>query len=654
MTFFKPAIISIFSATAFLTACNNTETTQQSSVTSQSTTSETSSEAKVELPARIISKDDKFTYANYDEVRVTHIDLNLDVNFDSKVLDGIATLDIKRVKPGANMLVLDTKDLVIKSVRIFKGLVPEEPTDYTLDEADKVLGEALRIPLTSETDKVLISYRTSPKAEGLQWLSPEQTAGKKKPYLFSQAQTLNARTMAPLQDTPAVRMTYSATLRVPDGLRPLMSASQGDKDENGEYHFDMPQPIPSYLIAIAVGDIKFKAINDHIGVYAEEYILDAAAEEFSETPLMEASNTKFYGPYRWGRYDLIVLPPSFPFGGMENPRLSFMTPTLIAGDKSLTNVVAHELAHSWSGNLVTNSSWRDAWLNEGFTSYVENRVMEDLYGEERAVMEQALALEDLKRDMAGVARPELTQLKLPEDIAHPDDAFTQVAYVKGQYFLMFLEERFGRKVFDAALKDYFDHFAFESITTEDFINFMHAKLDPINPDAVARDEINEWIYKPGLPDTAKNPQSNAFAQVEAHMSAWLSGSKSIEVLKEPAKLWSTHEWLHFINNLPAGLSKAQYTELDEAFAFTGTQNAETAFAWYMKSIRGNYDAAFPALEEFLKTVGRGKFIYRLYGALKNSGREDLQYWAQDIYEDARPGYHPIAQRRIDAILGDTQ
>jgi len=406
------------------------------------------------IPERVITKDDKFSYANYDEVRITHIDLNLDVNFDAKVLDGIATLDFERVKPEANMLVLDTKDLLIKSVRLFSGSTAEAPTDYTMDAVDKVLGEAL------------------------QWLSPAQTAGKKKPYLFSQAQAINARTMAPLQDTPAVRMTYSATLRVPDGLRPLMSASQGEKDESGEYHFDMPQPIPSYLIAIAVGDVKFKAINDHIGVYAEEYILDAAAEEFSETPLMEASNTKFYGPYRWGRYDLIVLPPSFPYGGMENPRLSFMTPTLIAGDKSLTNVVAHELAHSWSGNLVTNSSWRDAWLNEGFTSYVENRVMEDLYGEERAVMEQALDMEGLKRAISEAKRPELTHLKLPEDMEHPDDAFTLVSYIKGANFLFFLEDRFGRDVFDAALKDYFNDFAFQSITTEDFIQCVDLWAGP--------------------------------------------------------------------------------------------------------------------------------------------------------------------------------
>ena len=646
MTPMKISIFSLLGASIFFTGCTQDVKTSPPKPEA-ATVSAPAIEAKAQ---RIITKDDKFTYANYDEVRLTHIDLNLDVNFDAKVLDGIATLDFERIKPDADKIILDTKDLLIKSVRLFSDGEPEGPTDYNYGPADTVMGEALIIAITDKTDQILISYRTSPEAEGLQWLSPEQTAGKEKPYLFSQAQALNARTMAPLQDTPAVRMTYSATLRVPDGLLPLMSASQGEKDENGEYHFDMPQPIPSYLIAIAVGDIKFKAINDHIGVYAEEYILDASAEEFSETPLMEEANTALYGPYRWGRYDLIVLPPSFPYGGMENPRLSFMTPTLIAGDKSLTNVVAHELAHSWSGNLVTNSSWRDAWLNEGFTSYVENRVMEALYGERRAVMEQVLDLDGLKRAIADAKRPELTHLKLPADIGHPDEAFTLVAYIKGANFLFFLEDRFGREKFDPFLKGWFNDHAFQSVTTEDFIQYLHEKLHKDNPDALTRAELDAWVYGAGLPDTARAPKSDAFEQVDAASQAWFEGG-NIDVLKTKTTNWSTHEWLYFLGGLPDGLSQTQFAQLDEAFALTGTQNAETAFAWYMTAIRGDYDAAFPELENFFMTVGRGKFIYRLYGALKDSPREDLQYWAEDIYEAARPGYHPIAQRRIDEILG---
>lgn len=593
-----------------------------------------------------VTKNDKFTYANYDKVRMTHLDLNLDINFDKKILDGVATIDFEKLDPTARELVLDTKDLNIKSVEIKDGGA-WTTASYAMGVDDEILGEKMTIKLVDGASKVRINYATSPEAEGLQWLSPAQTAGKKHPYLFSQAQAINARTMAPVQDTPAVRITYTATLRTPPELLALMSAEQDpNTPRDGEYTFSMPQPIPAYLLAIAVGDIDFKPINDHIGVYSEDYILDASAEEFSETPKMEEANEALYGPYRWGRYDLIVLPPSFPFGGMENPRLSFMTPTLIAGDKSLTNVVAHELAHSWSGNLVTNSSWRDAWLNEGFTSYVENRVMEALYGEGRAVMEQALALEDLKRDIAGAARPELTQLKLPADIQHPDDAFSQVAYVKGQFFLIFLEERFGRDKFDPFLKNYFNEFAFKSVTTEDFIKYLHDELHVDNPDALTKAELQEWVYQPGLPDTHKRPQSDAFAKVEKQSKSWQEGKLKADDLETDN--WSTHEWLHFLNGLPAGLSQAQFSELDKAFDLTGTQNAETAFAWYMQTIRGNYAPAKGELENFLMTVGRGKFIYRLYAALNDN--PNTRDWATDVYQAARPGYHPIAQRRIDAIL----
>lgn len=601
-------------------------------------------------PAERFFTADKFTYANYQEVVVKHAALDLDVNFDRKVLDGAVTLRFERLKPEAQTLTLDTKDLLIKAVALETegGWMP---ADYTLADADSVLGSALNISIGTEAEHVRIIYETSPTAEGLQWLTPAQTAGKKKPYLFSQAQAINARTMLPVQDTPAVRLTYEASLRVPDGLLPLMSASQDGQDADGNWTFSMPQPIPSYLIAIAVGDIKFKAINDTIGVYAEDYILDASAEEFAETPMMEVANTELYGPYRWGRYDLIVLPPSFPFGGMENPRLSFMTPTLIAGDKSLTNVVAHELAHSWSGNLVTNASWRDAWLNEGFTSYVENRVMEELYGERRAVMEQVLDMEGLKRAIFEAKRPELTHLKLPDDMAHPDDAFTLVSYLKGANFLFFLEDRFGREAFDPYLKAWFNDNAFQSVTTEDFIAYLHENLHKDNPDALTRAELDAWVYGPGLPSTARTPQSDAFDEVTGLLGTWLAGDSDGDEMLAASKEWSTHEWLHMLNSLDdfGDVGVETLEVLDETYAFTGTGNAETAFAWYMQAIKGGYEPAYPALEEFLMTVGRGKFIYRLYGALKENGQAEM---ANRIFAEAKAGYHPIAQRRISDILAE--
>jgi aminopeptidase N len=398
-------------------------------------------------------------------------------------------------------------------------------------------------------------------------------------------------------------------------------------------------------MAVAAGDLEFERISDHMGVYAEDYIVEAAAREFDDTPEMERVTERLYGPYRWGRYDMLVLPPSFPFGGMENPRLTFLTPTLVTGDKSLVATVAHELAHSWSGNLVTNATWRDPWLNEGFTSYVENRIIEEVYGRERAVMEQALARNDLERDVREAERPELTQLKLPEDLAHPDEGFSQVAYVKGQFFLMFLEERFGREAFDAFLKDYFDHFAFKSITTEDFLDYFRENLAGSNPGKVTDAEIEEWLYKPGIPSTIATPSSDAFERVSAQQKEWLDAT--VPAAEIATADWSAHEWLHFINSLPDAVTKEQLAALDSAFKLSSSNNAEIASAWYLKAIPKGYEPAMPDVEAFLKRVGRGKFIYRLYGSLADNGRKA---WAQEVYEAARPGYHPIAQRRIDEIL----
>jgi aminopeptidase N len=641
MTYSRSLMTALLAATALtLSACSPKPATEAPA--SKAETPAPAAQAETRVTTQNFTLD-RFTQSNYMDVQLSHIDLDLDVNFYAKILDGIATLDFERVKDGADTLVLDTRGLLIKAVSI-ETADGWESADWALGEEDPVQGKALSIDIGDTAKRVKIVYSTSPDAEGLQWLSPEQTAGKKEPFLFSQAQAINARTMAPLQDTPAVRLTYTARLRVPDGLLPLMSAEQLGQQEDGAYAFSMPQPIPSYLIAIAVGDIKFKAINDTIGVYSEEYILARAAEEFSETPQMEVENEKLYGPYRWGRYDLIVLPPSFPYGGMENPRLSFLTPTLVAGDKSLTNVVAHELAHSWSGNLVTNSNWRDAWLNEGFTSYVENRVMEELYGNDRAVMEQALGLEDLKRDVAGAARPSLTQLKFDDDLKHPDEAFSQVTYVKGQFFLNFLEDRYGRAAFDPFLKNWFNDYAFKAATTEDFLAYMERYLKPTDPEAVTDAEIKEWVYGQGLPDTIRNPRSDAFDKVAAQSAKFVRGEIDASGLKTDS--WSTHEWLHFLNGLPK-LSDAQMKDLDSTFKLTGTQNAETAFAWYMQAIKADYVPAMPALETFLMEVGRGKFIYRLYGALKDNGKAKM---AERVFAKAKVGYHPIAQRRIGDIL----
>ncbi|GJL92249.1 M1 family metallopeptidase [Hyphococcus sp.] len=641
-------ILLLASSVAAIAACSQKSGSDEGEITYEADDA-SSTEPGVETEATwgALSETDArdyFTYSNYNDIRVTHVDLDLAVDFETHMISGEATLDFERLAEGVNALVLDANDLDVKTV---EAHVDGDwlTAGYKMGPDDETMGSRFEITLPEGADQVRVTYVTSPQAEGIQWLAPEQTAGKEYPFLFTQFQPLNARTMVPLQDTPAVRITYDAHVTTPPELIAIMSARQDESGvRDGDYSFRMSQPIPSYLLALAIGDIEFKPVSEKVGVYAEDYIVDASAEEFSDTPKMVDAIEKLYGPYRWGRYDLIVLPPSFPFGGMENPRLSFMTPTLIAGDKSLTNVVAHELAHSWSGNLVTNATWRDAWLNEGFTSYVENRTMEALYGNDRAVMERYLDKQSLLEDIAAAPRPELTQLKMPDDIGHPDDSFSDVSYVGGMFFLKFLETRFGREDFDAFLKSYFDHYAFQSITTEDFLTYFEDNLWSVHPDKVSKEEINDWVYKPGFPDSIEDPQSDAFDKVQAQLDAWLGGG---DVGGLETSAWTAHEWLYFIGALPDTMTTEQFAALDGRFNLSTSHNAEIANAWYQKAIPAGYEPAFEPLDAFLMQVGRGKFIYPLYASLIDSGRRE---WAAAVYERARAGYHPIAQRRIDGIF----
>src|SRR6185295_20192533 len=314
-------------------------------------------------------------------------------------------------KGGAGRVVLDTRDLEIRRVTLDDG---KTEARFRLGDEVKILGRPLEIEIAPGTTWVNVDYSTKPEAAALQWLTPEQ-AGSPYPFLYTQSESILARTWVPCQDTPGVRMAYEATVHAPRGLLALMSAENPTQDSaDGVYHFQMRQPIPSYLLALAVGELEFRPLSPRSGVYAEPSVIELAAWELADTPKMIDAAERLYGPYRWGRYDLLVLPPSFPYGGMENPRLTFATPTILARDRSLVSLVAHELAHSWSGNLVTNSNWNDFWLNEGFTTYIENRLMDALYGKEYADMLWELGYQDLQAEVADFSKDSLhdTWLKL--------------------------------------------------------------------------------------------------------------------------------------------------------------------------------------------------------------------------------------------------
>jgi len=599
-------------------------------------------------PAMRAMVEDVHSYSNPQAVKVRRVDLDWNVLFDKKILRGTATLSFDRAPNAKNApLILDTRDLTIEKVETSGNGKTFKPTTFKVGATDKILGAPLTIELPTNATSVRVYYSTSPNASGLQWLEPQQTAGKKTPFMFSQAQAIHARSFIPLQDSPQVRVTYSARVRTPKNLLAVMSAEGNSQTSarNGDYKFNMPHAIPPYLIAIAVGNLQFQPLGKRTGVYTEPSMMEKSAFELGDTEKMVEATEKIYGAYRWGRFDLLVLPPSFPFGGMENPMLTFATPTILAGDKSLVSLVAHELAHSWSGNLVTNATWRDFWLNEGFTTYLERRIIEAVYGKPRREMEATLGRRSLEEELAGMEeRDQILHVDL--NGRDPDEGFTGVPYEKGALFLRYLEEKVGRERFDKFVRGYFDKYAFQSITTETFVDYLQKNLLAANPNMVSAADVDEWIYKAGLPKNAPQPQSDAFAKVETQAKNYLGGKIAVGAIE--TKLWTTQEWLHFLKTLPTNLSAKRMAELDGAFNLTKRGNSEIAFQWLLMSIRNNYEAANPRLEEFLTSIGRRKFVKPLFEELAKTPEGTKR--ANEIYVKARPGYHPITVASVDTIL----
>ncbi|MCS6820840.1 MAG: M1 family metallopeptidase [Microscillaceae bacterium] len=581
---------------------------------------------------------DVHSFARPQEVVMNHLDLDLQVDFDKKILVGKATIHFENKAQG-DTIVLDTQGLTIEKVLLDNG----KETPFWLGEKVKYLGSALKIKISPESKAVTIHYRTSPQAEALQWLTPQQTAGKQKPFLFTQSQAILARSWVPCQDSPGIRFTYTAKVQVPKDLMAVMSAENPQqRNEKGIYEYKMPQPIPAYLLALAVGDIQFEKIGERSGVYAEPVTLKKAVYEFADLEKMLEAAEKISGiKYPWGRYDVIVLPPSFPFGGMENPRITFATPTILVGDRSLTSLIAHELAHSWSGNLVTNATWNDIWLNEGFTVYFERRIMEALYGKSYFDMLSVLGYEDLQKTLQELGENnEDTKLKLNLKDRNPDEGVTEIAYEKGNFFLLTLENQVGREKFDAFLSNYFKEFSFKTMDTERFVKYLKEKL----PEA-EKIGIEQWIYEKGLPKNCQKPVSERFVKVAQTIQKYIENQ---EIDKQATQNWSSHEWLFFLRNLPKNLTKEDLTKLDQQLNFTNSSNSEILTAWFELAIEKEYEKAYPQLANFLQNVGRRKFLMPLYKALLKT--EKGKQMAKEIYQKARPNYHFVAVNSLDAII----
>ncbi len=584
---------------------------------------------------------DPHSYADSDQPRPRHLRLRLSVDFAAREVSGEAALDLGA--PSAGPLDLDTRSLEIGGARAGNGaslpfeLGPEEP----------ILGRRLRLLLPAGTREVVVRYRTLPDAPSLQWLEPGQTAGGTHPFLFSQCQAIHARSLVPLPDTPRQRLTYEARVEVEAPLGVVMSAGlegrePGSRPGTTAWRFRMPQPIPPYLLALAAGRLESRDLGPRSRVFAEPPTLDAAAHEFAETESMIARAEELFGPYDWDRYDMLVLPPAFPYGGMENPRMTFLTPTLLAGDRSLVDVVVHELAHSWTGNLVTNADMEHFWLNEGFTVWAERRLLEALHGEEATVLAWAIGENALEESLDRFGRESpLTRLRTELRGTDPDDAFSSIPYEKGARFVTLLEREAGRPAFDRFMREYVARFRFTSITTEEFLAFLEERL----PGLAARVGAREWLYEPGMPANAPVFRS---ARLEALVRLASEFPRGERPSADAVRGWSPAETLVYLQNLPRPIEREGCAWLDGALSLGSRGNHEILVEWLTIAAGSDYEPAFPRLREVLLGVGRMKYLRPLYAAMGRHPR--TRALARALFAEASPRYHALSRRVAASVI----
>jgi leukotriene-A4 hydrolase len=581
---------------------------------------------------------DPHSFADFSQGRIQHIHFNFQVDFEQQRLTGKAAY--RMASPVSGSLFLDTRQLQINSIS-----AAGKPLEWAFDRQDAILGSRLHLFGLDQLGQFQISYATSPGASALQWLPPEATSGGRYPFLFSQCQTIHARSVFPCQDSPSIRFTHGADIEVPAPMVAVMaSAPLGVRREGNSMHcqFEMPQPVPSYLFGLAAGEIEARDLGKRCRIYAEPAMLDSAAWEFAATESMLEAAERLFGPYAWERYDMLLMPPSFPYGGMENPRLTFLTPTLIAGDRSQTHVVAHELAHSWTGNLITNATWEDFWLNEGWTTYAERRILEALYGIEFASLAAAVGRRNLHTVMARYGlQSDPTRLKFNQQGLDPDRVTSQIAYEKGYAMLVAIERAVGRQRFDGFIQKYIASFPFHSLSTEDFVSFLDAEL----PEVSRLVDLPTWLYEAGFPENAPEFHSTYQEQVTSAVDRCLGGQ--LPALDQVAN-WIPAQVELFMKSVDGRLAASDCAQLEKLFGLADSRNDQLLANYYVLAIHSGYQAILPSVEKLLARLGRGLYIGPIYLSLAETA------WSRDkaraIYLRNRARYHPIAQNLIEHYL----
>ena len=599
------------------------------------------------------------TFSNYDIIFQTNINVHFIVDFDNKKVDGEVTISFKALEDG-EVIILDTKSLIIKTIKDNTG----NELDFKLDNFYRLESHGVPLKIYKEYSKddtfdITIEYSTTKDCMAIDWLEPEQTSGGKYPFMYSQCQSILCREMLPIQDTPAVKMPVQISITVPEELIGLAAGLFVEEINNGNnktFIYALDIPIPSYLIAIAAGDIGSQNVSERCTIYAEKTVVEKAAWEFSDTEKFLKIAENYIGEYVWEQYNILVLPPSFPFGGMENPTLTFLTPSLIAGDKSLVSVVAHEISHSWTGNLVTNENWPDFWLNEGFTMFIERKILSSHKDKDMAKLDAMVGLSNLKADIIAFGESKSFSSLEPNLLGrNPDDAFNKVPYEKGFNLLYYLENKVNSdEIFQKFMRSYIDKFKKGVVKYMDFRTFFETfiKNNVKDWEKILNDiDWDTWVFAPGFPPV-ENDFSNKYAdEVDQAVKDFYENKLSDDFVKT-FKDWFTLLKQNFLNKIKESdieLSETQLDFLNEKLELIqGKYNVEVSCSYYLTVLyHGTLSTKFEeSLVDFLGKHGRINYIRPLFSALARRNKE-LAIKTLDKY---RNFYHSIIIKYIEIDL----
>lgn len=621
------------------------------------------------------NKIDVNTYSNFEEIIQKNVELDVSIDFEKQQMYGTVQTEYEILNPSLNKIILDLHGPDISQINLITEDYDEIPLEYEIydkNEDKEALGTPLIINLESlkkenndEYEKIFkdklvtinIKFNTNEKCNGIQYLTKEQTHSKQYPFMFTQCEAIQCRTLFPCQDTPSVKAKYKVKTSIESPLTFLFGgiAKSHYSDSSTKKKimlFEQNIPIPSYLVAFVAGDLEFAKISKRCGVWAERGLASKAANEFIDAEkYIEIAENYLNHPYEWQTYNILVLPFSFPFGGMENPNLTFVTPALLAGDRSMSNVIGHEISHSWTGNLVTNKNWANFWVNEGFTKFMERKLDKNLLGEDMSNLESIVGNNSLISAIKMYGEDShFTSLSPDFSGIDPDDGFSTIPYEKGYQLLVYLEEKVGEDMFREIMSKYIDTFKYKSVDWTDFKQiyeeYVTEKMNRSNSRKILNSiDWNKWVTEKGFPSYKMEFKSKYTKEVEDLIGQFLDGKENPENALKIFKEWHTNVKLTFLDEIKKDVKNFDedlILKIKKELNLVEEYNDDVKALWYEITLDKKLDIEIENIKQFLQTHGRLKYLKPLYYGWINLDLES----ARTFFDENKYLYHPISRRLI--------